>query len=243
MANLRGVALRAVAAGTYHTLLLSTTGIVYSCGEGGLGQLGHGSDANEPSPKPIEALRSMGVVASAIAAGRVHSLCLSDDGRAYSWGEGDDGRLGHGDYESCTVPRRIAGLDNVRVCALSSSWHHTIALSDTGRVYSWGQGMCGQLGHGDEEETVTAPKLVEALQGTKVGSVVAGAHHCFALGVDGCLYGWGVAKTTEEDAVDALGLRLESNQCRPLQYPGLRLSRPATVRVAEAEEGASSSQC
>ena len=40
---------------------------------------------------------------------------LADDGAVYSWGAGDDGRLGHGDYEAHCVPRRIAGLGGVRV--------------------------------------------------------------------------------------------------------------------------------
>ena len=75
---------------------------------------------------------------------------------------------------------------------------------------------------------------MQGLQGAKVAAVAAGAHHCFAVGVNGCLYGWGVGKTTEEDAVDALGLRLQSNQCQPLQYLGLRLNRPALARVAPA---------
>ena len=225
------VPLRAVAASTYHTLLLSTAGVVHSCGEGGLGQLGHPNEQNEPSPRPIAALRDAGVVATAIAAGRMHSLCLSDAGGVYSWGEGQDGRLGHADYGSSSVPRRVRGLDGVRICAVSSVWDHSMALSESGRVYSWGVGLCGQLGHGDEEENVIAPKLIEGLQGAKVGSIVAGAHHCLAIGGDGCLYGWGVGKTTEEDAVDALGLRLGHNQCRPLQYDGLRLNRPARLTL------------
>ena len=258
------VPLRAVAAGTYHTLLLSTAGVVYSCGEGGLGQLGHGTDRNEASPRPIEALCAIGLLATAVAAGRMHSICAAGDGRVFSWGEGQDGRLGHGDYESSSVPRCVSGLHGVRVCAISSVWEHTLALSDSGRVYSWGLGLCGQLGHGDEEENVIAPKLVEGLQGALIGSVVAGAHHCLAVGVNGCarrstashlpanptpprhpppavvipqspmrrsLYGWGVGKTTEEDHVDALGLRLGHNQCRPLQYDGLRLNRPARLTL------------
>ena len=234
MSSLRGVHLQSAAAGTYHTLLLAASGSVYSCGEGGLGQLGHGSCENESAPRPIEALTREGVVVCAVAAGRLHSLCLTDEGKAYSWGEGDDGRLGHGDGESCFVPRLIRGFGAVRLIGISSVWDHSIALSDTGRVYSWGLGLCGQLGHGDEQENVESPKLVQGLQGSKMAAVAAGAHHCFAVGVNGCLFGWGVGKTTEEDAVDALGLRLQSNQCQPLQYLGLRLNRPALERVTPA---------
>ena len=228
---LRGVPLRAVAAGAYHTLALAACGDLYSCGEGGLGQLGHGDEGNEPVPRRVEALRRLGERVTAIAAGRLHSLCVTDSGALYSWGEGDGGRLGHGRTESTCVPQRVLGLASRRVCALSCVWDHCLALSDGGFVYSWGVGLCGQLGHGDEQDNVDAPRQVAALAETRVVAVAAGAHSGFAVSADGTLHGWGIGKTTENETVDTLGLQLERNACVPMAYPGgLRLSRPALVR-------------
>ena len=45
-----------------------------------------------------------------------------------------------------------------------------------GRLYSFGYGEFGQLGHGDEED-VLAPKLVEALQGEQVVGAAARSYH------------------------------------------------------------------
>ena len=229
---LAGVPLLAVSAGAFHTLLLTAGGEVYSCGDGGLGQLGHGDALrNEYTPRRVESLGAVGARVCAIGAGRVHSLCITEDGHAYSWGEGDEGRLGHGDDASSSVPRLIRGLLGRRVCSISCVWDHSAALTDGGRVYSWGLGMCGQLGHGDEEESVHAPRQVEALAATKVVAIAAGAHHCFAVAADGCLFGWGIGSTTEDDAVDTLGLKLDGHQCLPVQYDGLRVSRPFLPRT------------
>jgi len=128
------------------------------------------------------------------------------------------------------VPRLIEGLASVRVSAVSCVWDHSLVVSDGGHIYSWGLGMCGQLGHGDEEENVSSPKLVEALQAEKIIAIAAGAHHCCAVAADGRLFGWGVAKTTEGEKVDTLGMSLEQNQCVPMQYTGLRASRPLLRR-------------
>ncbi len=233
---LRATPLRAVAAGTHHTLLLSRTGEVLSCGEGGLGQLGHGDDADEWAPRRVATL--VGTRCCAIAAGRQHSLALSEGGVVWSWGDGDEGRLGHGDMETRWAPSPIGGaLTGRRVCELASVKDHALALTVDGLVYSWGLGLCGQLGHGNEEQSELAPRQVEGLVGTRVVAVAAGTHHCFAVATDGCLFGWGIGQTTEHDhhglshAVGTLGLGLERHQCEPLQYAGLRVRRRELTRT------------
>jgi hypothetical protein len=37
-----------------------------------------------------------------------------------------------------------------KVVLLASGWRHTVVVSDSGRVFTWGRGVNGQLGHGDE---------------------------------------------------------------------------------------------
>jgi alpha-tubulin suppressor-like RCC1 family protein len=99
---------RAVAAGSLHSLVLSKTGQVWSCGAGWEGPLGHGDEASLCVPTRISALNDVSV--SMIAAGRAHSLAISEDGALYSWGWGKCGQLGHGDRVSVHVPRRVEAI-------------------------------------------------------------------------------------------------------------------------------------
>ena len=77
-----------VAAGYEHSLLRCDSGHVWSCGVGEHGRLGHGSLMSYSSPKRIEGLEHV----SLIAAGGFQSLVLTDDGTAYTWGWGERGR-------------------------------------------------------------------------------------------------------------------------------------------------------
>jgi hypothetical protein len=54
------------------------------------------------------------------------------------------------------------GLGAARVALLACGWRHTVVVTATGTVYSFGRGVNGQLGHGGEADVAT-PTLVAAL--------------------------------------------------------------------------------
>jgi alpha-tubulin suppressor-like RCC1 family protein len=62
--------------GTDHMAVLSTTGQVYSWGDGSYGQLGNGSTSYLKEPKMIEKLK--GIVVKDIACSRLHTVMLTD---------------------------------------------------------------------------------------------------------------------------------------------------------------------
>ena len=51
-------------------------------------------------------------------------------------------------------------LAGVRVVGVAAGALHSIALAADGRVFTFGRGRDGQLGHGDEEDQLT-PRVVE----------------------------------------------------------------------------------
>lgn len=77
----------------------------------------------------------------------------------YSWGEGDEGKLGHGDRAGCDVPRRIAALQGREIADVACGGAHSAAITAAGEVFTWGKGRYGRLGHGDSEDQLK-PKLV-----------------------------------------------------------------------------------
>ena len=109
-----------------------------------------------------------------------------------------------------------------RVCSVAAGAVHSLAITESGALYSWGDGDHGKLGHGDEELQDDAyldlPKRVAALQG--VCCVAAGACHTVAVAKNGTAHGWGVG----ED--ETLGLQLTENRNTPLEDKALRLAVP-----------------
>lgn len=61
-------------------------------------------------------------------------------------GSNSEGRLGTGNAEirSSNVPTLVDGLQNIKKVSCGSS--HSLALSEDGKAYAWGQAFYGALG-------------------------------------------------------------------------------------------------
>jgi E3 ubiquitin-protein ligase HERC2 len=79
------------------------------------GKLGHGSEENVTTPTIISSLRNLGVRIVNISAGCEHSAVISEEGKLYTWGHGDGGRLGHGDSEPHSSPTLVTALEDMHV--------------------------------------------------------------------------------------------------------------------------------
>ncbi|XP_049838129.1 LOW QUALITY PROTEIN: probable E3 ubiquitin-protein ligase HERC1 [Schistocerca gregaria] len=171
-----------------HSLALTDDGKVYSWGDGDYGKLGHGNSTTQKQPLLITGPFAAKIV-KYIHAGYRHSAAVTEEGELYTWGEGDHGRLGHGDYNGRSVPTLVRDLTGVGQVACGSA--HTIVLSADGRtVWSFGSAENGKLGHGDTQK-VPRPRIIEALQGMCIRKVAAGSQFSLALTASGQIYTWG----------------------------------------------------
>ena len=165
-------------------------------------------DRSQLLPKKIEAFAGQRVVT--VTAGKYHNLAITADGALWSWGDGDFGRLGHGDdQDQLLLPKRVEALAGQRVVAVSAGGVHSLALAADGSVWSWGCGDLGKLGHGDTQLQLL-PKKVEAFAGQRVVATSAGATNSIAITADGAVFTWG----NGEDACLGHGEDL-SNQLLP----------------------------
>ncbi|XRB09249.1 ultraviolet-B receptor UVR8 [Pycnococcus provasolii] len=186
---LASVSVRALTCSGSHTAALTSDGAVYTWGHGAFGELGHGDDSHQHTPKRVDALASVSV--RALACGREHSAALTSDGAVYTWGHGAFGELGHGDDSNQHTPTRVDALASVSVRALACGGRHSAALTSDGAVYTWGHGAYGQLGHGDDTSNQHTPKRVDALASVSVRALGCGHNHTAALTSDGAVYTWG----------------------------------------------------
>ena len=99
--------------------------------------------------------------------------------QVFSWGEGEDGKLGHGNRVSYDKPKLIESLKSKRIRDIACGSSHSAAITSSGELYCWGLGEYGRLGLGDTS-TQLKPKLVKALFGQRVVQVTL-CRFCFSF--------------------------------------------------------------
>ncbi|XP_066141939.1 E3 ubiquitin-protein ligase HERC2 isoform X1 [Euwallacea fornicatus] len=226
--TLQGKDVVSIACGSTYSAAITSGGVLYTWGKGNYGRLGHGSFDDILIPTPVAGLTGYHVVKVALGSGDAHTLCVTDTGRVFSWGDGDYGKLGRGGAEGSKVPRIIEALQEVEIRDVWCGPHFSVALSNEGRVYTWGKAKGWKLGHRSDDH-VRTPELVEALTGKKVVSLSIGTAHCLALTSEGEVLGWGKNENRQIDdssevfiqqprTIEALkGSRILGIACGPIQ--------------------------
>eukprot|EP00794_Sanderia_malayensis_P006664 gene6664-7416_t len=167
-----------VEAGQYCTFVIDNSGALFACGKGSYGRLGMGDSTNQSKLKITLMPSNKTVCQVASSKGSDgHTLALTTDGQVFSWGDGDYGKLGHGNTLMQKTPKRIRF-----VIQISAGNRHSGAVTDEGELYTWGEGDYGRLGHGDSSSK-SIPTLVKNI--APVCQVVCASSHTLALSMDG----------------------------------------------------------
>ena len=221
------VKFRSISCGYDFCVAVSASGAVYTWGAGrsvpypgrmthGRVGLGHGNNESQFVPTLVRVLTNRRVLS--VATGYSHSIAVAESGEAFSWGLDDFGQCGYGAIQGAAVahtqltPKRIPSLfkQQVRVRNASAGKHHTIVVTETGDVYTFGRGTEGVLGHGDRTHR-RAPELVLGLRHTRVSASASGDFHALVLTVGGKVFAWG------ENVVGELGTGTRSSSDVPQQ--------------------------
>jgi alpha-tubulin suppressor-like RCC1 family protein len=201
-----------VAAGSNHSLALGADGRVWAWGDNMYGQLGLGDSDWNPRSTPTLVPGLTDVVA--IAANAYHSLAVRADGSVWGWGDNSSGQLGIEWEWQLRSPTQVPGLSPTLITALATGPRHTLAVSQDGRVWSWGDSSSGQVGHGPRWERAR-PAPVPGL--TDIVGVAAGEFHSLALRRRGTVMAWG----TNSAGVLGIGASVPEFQPTPIPVPGL----------------------
>lgn len=168
-----------VAAGYFHSAVLTSAGEIYTCGSNSHGQLGLGY-ANGPNQTKfclVELL--IGLPTILVTAGGFHSFALSVSGSVFGWGKNNAGQLGVGDTDDKCQPTQLTTLRSLGVRYITAGADHTAFLTQDGGLFSAGHGAYGQLGHGSLTNEVLPRKILEF--GKVVTQVACGRCHTLCL--------------------------------------------------------------
>jgi len=187
-----------VAAGETHTAALLDNGTILTWGSSSFGKLGHRiyntNDLNEQESSnayeqevpqlvhfPPRLFGHTPLVFLQVSCGQAHTAAIASDGTVYTWGSNLNGRLGRETHHE--VEERTPGRVQVSsgFSSISCGACHTAACSmNNGRCFTWGLGMSGRLGHGNERDQ-RVPVVVENLKSMQTHRCAAGGHHTLVM--------------------------------------------------------------
>jgi len=175
-----------LAAGSFHSLALTSNHTLYAWGSNKHGQLGIDNLGKKISFIPflisVPGLEIDEVIVD-VSTGLEHAALLTNKGNVYTWGCNFNGEIGHGLLiKQQALPKKLEQLKSITHIACGAS--HTIAVDKEGRIFSCGLGTEYQLGNG-KVVVAQEPIFIENDGGmTKERSVLMiapGAYHTLVL--------------------------------------------------------------
>ncbi len=172
----KGTIVTAIAGGGDHSLALTSQGTVFAWGDG--------------TATPAVVAVAPGTVVTAIAAGFSHNLALTSRGAVISWGANFSGQLGDGTNNFSSTPVTVLLPRATSVTGIAAGDNHSLALTASGGVLSWGSNQSGQLGDGTTNDN-SLPVAALLPSGVVATGLSAGSEHTLALTSAGTVLAWG----------------------------------------------------
>lgn len=195
------------------------SGTVYSWGQNASGSLGLGlgTTGNAIQETPAQVAGNLaGVIVKDVKAINESVYVISDNGDLYSWGLNDYGKLGidmfYTPNGAADLPYKVGFENNRTVSKLYNLNNSTFAVTNDGKIYSWGHnGIWGKLGIGSSDTLMATPVMISGENNyltydvRKIINVAlkendASRAHILLTTEDGRLYSWG------DNATGQLGL-------------------------------------
>lgn len=252
---LEGLQVASVTCGPWHTALITSTGQLFTFGDGTFGVLGHGDRENVSYPREVESLSGLRTIAVACGVWHTaavvevivtHSSASVSSGKLFTWGDGDKNRLGHGDKEARLKPTCVPALIDYNFHKIACGHSLTVGLTTSGCVFTMGSTVYGQLGNPYADGKL--PCLVEdKLSGESVEEIACGAYHVAVLTSRNEVYTWGKGangRLGHGDIEDRKTATLvDALKDRHVKYIACGSNYTAAICLHKWVSGAEQSQC
>lgn len=202
-----GVAVDQIAAGNGFTCALTTGDDIYCWGDDTYGQLGDGTEVEEPpfesSPVLVVDPTAGAVNWAQVSAGNAHVCARTTANAVYCWGTNASWQLGLGDGfdDDFHIPMPIdtsGGIPDTYT-GVSAGSVHSCAIATGGTAWCWGGNLGGELGTGTVITQATSPIAVDMSSIAVSGftNIAAGGYFTCALEGDGDAWCWGAEDSGE----------------------------------------------
>jgi len=219
----------------YHTIARTEEGKIYCWGHNYNGVLGTGRedwDTSTDRPELNQYLKDEMIID--ICIGFQHSIVLTDEGQVYTFGSNEFGQIGcGGDCEKQLTPYRVKGFNGEKVKTIACGSYHLMAITESGKLFSWGLNDYGQLGYNSTTSSSNIPKLIEI--GIFIKKIACGLKHSLLLSSDGVIHVFGSNDLNQLGISDSRTERIpkqliHSNKFRDIvSHPAYDISIALTV--------------
>lgn len=215
----------------------------------GAGGLGHGDTVDQPEPALVEYFADEGIKVKSVRCGSRHTIVLTTDGRVFTFGNGEFGRLGNGNMKQL-LPQEVEMFEGKTFSEVQAGRSFSLALESNGTLWGFGKNDHSQLGLGanmamDMNTMEEYPVPIDRLQGP-VASIAAGARHSVVCNTEGALYYWGQRTWIEPQLMTNVEEKIISvcnspraqqlaatsphtPHCTPIRCHGQRLAFPHSI--------------
>ena len=195
-------------AGWTHVVALTKNGDLYSWGDNSMGAFGTGAYNPNKSSIPIKMdivntnLSNEKIVK--LAASERGVMALTESGKIFVWGENWDKYIGTlSDDKHIYLPTEIytaeSEMNGEKIIDISAGRFHYLALSETGKLFTWGNNNWGKLGNGTtQSERFPIPVNLSAdlSSGESIKLISANSGQSAIVTSKGRVFIWGSQNST-----------------------------------------------
>ncbi|XP_057374411.1 inhibitor of Bruton tyrosine kinase-like [Daphnia carinata] len=145
---------------------------------------GLGKQLSPEAPELLDAFPKGSGGIKQVTMNKFHSVFVTTSGQAFSCGIGQGGKLGLGSEATVIIPQKISleaeNCINNRtkkstvILEAALGTHHTILLTETGNVLSFGVNTYHQLGHNPPPSQLVTPKVLSRFEDKSNGVTIKG---------------------------------------------------------------------
>ena len=205
----------------YDSYAIAEDGTLWSWGRNNKGQLGLNDLTQREAPVQVTGGSIAGKTVVQVQGGESHVGVTCSDGTLHMCGRGTEGQIGDNSLSSTSVFKEIDCVDGgVKhfMIKVAPGRYHTTALSQQGKVWTWGYNDQGQIGNGSANTTrIQTPYKVAFwwFNNQRFVQVYGGYLSTHAVTENGELYAWGWG------AEGLLGDGGTANQAYPTKIYGI----------------------
>jgi alpha-tubulin suppressor-like RCC1 family protein len=180
---------KSISAGSSHTIALKTDNTIWGFGKNTLGSLGLGNNNNfYLTPTQIGINNDWKKISvSKDYWGYPFSVGIKNDGTMWSTGNNPNGQIGNGSNSNNVYTFSQIGTQN-DWADIEAGASHSVALKNSGNIYSWGSNSVGQIGDGTNSDKFS-PTLISTIQ--SIQKISCGLNNSFIINSSGSYYAFG----------------------------------------------------